>query len=177
MEDEIYDIVNEDGTSTGKTATWTEVHTSNLLHGSVSILIFKDKSKKDILLHKRSIKMAQDPGVWQHSAGGHILAGDTPLEAIKKEISEELFDNGILPKMEIKEVVTYLHEDFPGNREILTVYESIYPGPFNLGYEAMECAWVNWKAFLSDLQITPNKYSPACRLLVKKYNKIKMVDS
>ena len=106
MVDEVYDVVDELGKKI-RTATWTEVHTKGLRHQTVSALIFKDKTKLEVLIQRRSAAMAQDPGVWQHSAGGHVLSEDTKDKGIRKELQEELFAGHTLPKFEIKKLFTF----------------------------------------------------------------------
>lgn len=170
--DEIYDVVDEDGNKI-REATWTEVHTQGLLHPTVAVLIFKDSSKKEVLLQKRSEKMRQTPGLWQHSAGGHILAGDTPDQAILKEIQEELFFEHALPKLEIKKITTFLQKDFPNNNEFLNLYETEYAGPFYPDQKevAEEPVWMKWEELIESLKKDPEKYTPSFHCIMKEYPK------
>lgn len=174
MPDEIYDVVGEQG-QVIRTATWTECHTKGLLHKSCSALIFKDTSKKEILLQRRSEKMKQEPRKWQHSAGGHTLCGDTPEECIKKELQEELFDNHTLPPFEIKKVTTFRLNDLPNNHELLTLFEVVYPGPFYFGKKevAEEPRWIKWDDLMQDLQYNPKKYSQAFLDIILVYAKLR----
>ena len=169
--DEIYDVVDKNGNKI-REATWTEVHTQGLLHLTAAVLIFKDISKKEVLIQKRSEKMKQTPGQWQHSAGGHILAGDMPDQAIRKEISEELFSGRNLPDFEIKKVLSFLQQDFPNNNEIMHLYEAIYPGPFYHDEKevAEEPVWKNWGELIKDMKENPNTYTPSFHCIMKEYN-------
>lgn len=69
--DEIYDVVNKRGRKVG-TATGKEVHKLGLLHKTVTIPIYKNKSRKEILVQQRSFAMHTHPGLFTMSAGGHI---------------------------------------------------------------------------------------------------------
>lgn len=170
MPDEIYDVIDKLGNRISA-ATWTEVHTKGLLHQCASALIFKDKSKQETLLQQRSLAMAQHPGFWQHAAGGHVLAGDTIDEAIRKELQEELFFNHPLPPLEIKKITTFYNHDFPNNHELLTLYEVIYPGPFfpDPKEVAGPPVWIKWEKLLQEMKQDPKKFTPAFHNIIKAY--------
>jgi len=168
--EEIYDIFDKKGKKIG-TATWTQVHKKGLLHQVADILIFKDKTKKEILLQKRSLKMAHDPGLWCAAAGGHIKSGQTPRQAIKEEIKEELFSNNKIPNLKITKIVTYQTHDLPENYEISHIFEAICPGPFFPGKEVIKTKWVKWDWFLKDLKKNPQKYTQFFHKMIKEYLK------
>ncbi len=170
MTDEIYDVVDKEGNKIG-TATWTEVHTKGLLHQTAAVLIFKDDSKNKVLIQKRSASMKQHPNLWHNSAGGHILAGQTPDEAIRQEIQEEIFFNHNLPDLEIKNICSFYTNDAPMNNEILHLYEAIHPGPFF--YDKKEVAeeprWIKVDDLIRDISSNPEKYTPNFRRIMKEY--------
>lgn len=170
MVDEIYDVFDEKGNKV-RTATWTEVHTLGLLHHTASILIFKDASRRELLIQKRSATVAQHAGLLQHSAGGHILAGDSTEKGMRRELQEELFFDHPLPDLSLTKIVTFFNQDMPTNREFLTLFETIYPGPFFYGPNevAQPPHWVNWGDLLQDVKKEPDKYSPAFRKILEVY--------
>ncbi len=170
MVDEIYDIFDEQGHKIGK-ASWTECHKKGLLHSCASAMIFKDISKHELLIHKRSSTMAQDPNLWQHSAGGHIVTGDSVEKGVLKEVQEELFWKHGLPKLSLRKVLTFLNEDMPNNREFLTLFEIIYPGPFYFDPEelAEQPKWVEWSTLLKDMHDKPQLYAPVFHNIVQVY--------
>ena len=86
--DEYIDILNEKGEKTGKTFTYDETHQMGLIHRTVHVWLMN--SKGQILLQKRSREKRAYPGRWDISVGGHISAGQTSLEAAKRETEEEL---------------------------------------------------------------------------------------
>ena len=117
--------------------------------------------------------MTQDPGLWQHSAGGHIVSGETPEEGVRKEIGEELFAGHPMPDFPIQKVSHFLNHDMPNNYEILYIFEAVYLGPFF--YDTHELAeppqWIAWKALLEDIDSFPGKYSVAFQNILKEYAK------
>ena len=46
--------------------------------------------ENQILLQKRAITKKSNPGKWDCAAAGHVLAGETSIEAIKREAKEEI---------------------------------------------------------------------------------------
>jgi isopentenyldiphosphate isomerase len=83
MKDEVYDHIDANGNIVGQ-RTWTEVHKQGLLHQTCAAFMFKDFSRKEILIQKRSKEMSQDPGKITLSVGGHILSGQKPEDGIKE---------------------------------------------------------------------------------------------
>ena len=63
------------------------VHEQKLWHRHVSAWIMNDKGL--ILMQKRSLKKKKNPGVWSKT-GGHVEYKEEPLQAIKREIFEEI---------------------------------------------------------------------------------------
>lgn len=85
---EIFPIVDEAGNVTGS-ATRGECHSgSKLLHPVVHLHVFN--SKGDIYLQRRPDWKDIQPGKWDTAVGGHIDYGETPEEALHREVREEL---------------------------------------------------------------------------------------
>ena len=85
---EIFPIVDEDGNVIGS-ATRGECHSgSMLLHPVVHLHVFN--SKGDIYLQKRPEWKDIQPGKWDTAVGGHVDYGETPGEALCREVREEL---------------------------------------------------------------------------------------
>ncbi len=86
--DEWVPLVDEAGIVTGQ-APRSEVHNgSKLLHPVVHMHVIKPD--KSVLLQKRPDSKLIQPGKWDTAVGGHISAGETPEEALKKEAFEEI---------------------------------------------------------------------------------------
>lgn len=89
---EYLDIINEDGTLTGRTKERTQVHRDGDLHRTSHVWIARknDKSGMDILLQLRSKGKDSFPGCYDISSAGHIPAGCDYLESAIRELKEEL---------------------------------------------------------------------------------------
>lgn len=81
-------LVDESGKVTGQ-APRSQVHNgSKLLHPVVHLHVLN--KNKSILLQKRPINKLIQPGKWDTAVGGHISAGETLEQALRKEAFEEI---------------------------------------------------------------------------------------
>ena len=60
---------------------------------TASVIIYDSNDR--ILLAKRSLSKSLDPGLWE-TIGGRIEPGETPVQALLREVSEELGKEAIL---------------------------------------------------------------------------------
>lgn len=94
---EILNIVNEENKLINKKQTRQYIHENNLWHRHVSCWIINDKG--EVLLQKRSKNKKRNPNMWSKT-GGHVLTDEKPIDALKRELKEELginvFDNSII---------------------------------------------------------------------------------
>ncbi len=60
MHDELYDVLESNGNKIG-TASWAECHEKGLLHQTAGIFVFKDPSKREMLVQLRSDKVGHSP--------------------------------------------------------------------------------------------------------------------
>lgn len=88
MSEELIDVLDSEGKNTGETKSRSFVHQNGAWHRAVHIWIINDK--KELLIQRRAIQKESHPGKWDISAAGHVVAGETSLEAAVKEIKEEL---------------------------------------------------------------------------------------
>ena len=84
---EIIDVFNENNEPLNYTMTRDEVHEKNLWHRHASGWIMNKKG--EILLQKRAKTKKKNPGIWSKT-GGHVDSGESPIEAVKREIKEEI---------------------------------------------------------------------------------------
>jgi isopentenyldiphosphate isomerase len=92
---EIFPIVDENGEVIGS-ATRGECHSgSKLLHPVVHLHVFNTKG--EIYLQRRPDWKDIQPGKWDTAVGGHIDYGETPDEALNREVREELGINDLTP--------------------------------------------------------------------------------
>ena len=81
---ERFPIVDEEGRVVG-TATRGECHNgSKLLHPVVHLHVFN--SRGEVYLQKRPEWKDIQPGKWDTSVGGHIDYGETPEQALNREV-------------------------------------------------------------------------------------------
>ena len=119
---EIFPVVDEEGSVIGK-ATRGECHNgSRLLHPVVHLHVFN--SSGDIYLQKRPKWKDIQPGKWDTAVGGHIDYGETPVEALRREVREELGITDFIPTFVGKYVF-----DSQRERELVYVNSTVYDGP------------------------------------------------
>jgi isopentenyldiphosphate isomerase len=125
--DEYLDIVDEEGNTIGKELRKVLHHSPQKIHKTVNILIVN--SKVQILVHQRSFTKQFGPGLWEISAGGHIVSGQTIEDAAREELLEEL---GIKSPLHFLEKKVF---HFPEESELAHLFFGISEGPFTLNKE------------------------------------------
>ena len=118
---EIFPIVDEEGTVLGR-ATRGECHNgSKLLHPVVHLHVFNTQG--DVYLQKRPEWKDIQPGKWDTAVGGHIDYGETPEEALRREVREELGMTDYTPEFISKYVFESQRE-----KELVYVHRTTYDG-------------------------------------------------
>lgn len=88
MSQELLDVRDEQGNVTEQVLPRDQVHAKGLWHANVFVWIYNDKN--EVLLQRRAGTKPNFPDTWDASAGGHLSAGDTPIQAACRELFEEL---------------------------------------------------------------------------------------
>ena len=128
---EIFPIVDEDGNVVGS-ATRGECHGgSHLLHPVVHLHVFN--SAGDVYLQKRPEWKDIQPGKWDTAVGGHIDYGESPEEALGREVREELGITDFKAVFVDKYVFESLRE-----RELVYVNRTTYDGPIRPSTEELD---------------------------------------
>ena len=118
---ELFPIVDESGQVVGS-ATRGECHSgSKLLHPVVHLHVFN--SNGDVYLQKRPDWKDIQPGKWDTAVGGHIDYGESPEEALLREVREELGITDFKPER----VDKYAFES-SRERELVYVHRTTYDG-------------------------------------------------
>ena len=86
MNEEIFPIVDENDNLIGAKPR-KDVLESDIFRVAGLVLVNK---KGEILLAKRAATKKLDPNEWGHAAAGHVQAGETYEESIRRETEEEL---------------------------------------------------------------------------------------
>ena len=119
--EEIFPVVDENGTTVGK-ATRGECHSgSKLLHPVVHLHLFDSCGR--IYLQQRPLWKDIQPGKWDTAVGGHIDYGETVDAALRRETQEELGLTGLSVEFLLKYVFESERE-----RELVHVFRATYDG-------------------------------------------------
>jgi isopentenyldiphosphate isomerase len=131
MQKEMLEVVNEKG-ETIKSLPRSEIHGNPaLLHRVVHVLVFNENG--ELFLQKRSMNKDVAPGRWDTSVGGHVSAGETLDEAMKREMEEEL---GIAV-CATKFLYTYIHSN-EFESELVYTYSCIYNGAIHFQQDEID---------------------------------------
>ncbi|MBQ4529903.1 MAG: NUDIX domain-containing protein [Lachnospiraceae bacterium] len=84
---ELWDGYYEDETLAGKDLVRGQAIPKGLYHIVCDVLVYHEDG--EYLLMQRDWKKETYPGMYESSAGGSVLKGETPLEAAKRELEEE----------------------------------------------------------------------------------------
>ncbi len=119
---ESFDVLDESGRKTGVVMPRNEVHRRGLWHQGCDAWIYT--SKGEVLLQKRSMNKETQPGLWTASATCHVSAGETPRDAIVRELDEEI---GVKARpSELREIIATRFDEIISptyhNREFQHVY-------------------------------------------------------
>ena len=124
--EELIDVLDEDGNKTGRIETRSKVHEIGLWHRIVAIALID--SKGQLLMQKRTMTKKSNPGKWDLSVAGHVSAGESSIEAVLKEVREEI---GLhLNEKDLKYILTTKKvstKDNIINKHIIDCYIAIYP--------------------------------------------------
>ena len=119
--EEIFPVVDENGTTVGK-ATRGECHSgSKLLHPVVHLHLFDSSGR--IYLQQRPLWKDIQPGKWDTAVGGHIDYGETVDAALRREMQEELG----LTDLSVEFLLKYVFES-ERERELVHVFRATYDG-------------------------------------------------
>lgn len=99
--EELLEVVDENGVSTGRFEKREIVHDTQLFHNEIALWII-DKENMKVLVQRRSKYKKQNPNKLALCAG-HVVAGETILEALEKEAQEEIGIN--INNFKVKEVL------------------------------------------------------------------------
>jgi len=157
VEDEIYNIVDENDRITGQ-ASRKHIHQNKLLHRSVHILVFN--SRKQLFLQKRALCKDENPGLWDTSSAGHVDAGESYDDCAHRELWEELHLKAVLkPCMKI----SACHETYG---EHVQVYTCITDDAIQINPdEISEGAYFDLGQIQEKISINPAQFTSSFKLI------------
>lgn len=91
MKDELIDVLDENGVTTGEILSRKEIHKKGLWHRAIVVAIINENN--EILLQQRSSNKEKNANMWDISVAGHISTGQDSLSAAAREINEEVSVN------------------------------------------------------------------------------------
>lgn len=146
--EEVIDIINREDEVVGQ-AVISEIYKKKFPHRIVHVLLMDEDGK--IACQIRSKHKSFCPGCYSTSVGGHVQFGETPEEAAKREMKEELGRKG--------NVSLLFSEWYCGAQKIqkkLFVYKSTIKPPFKI----------------NKLEVDKIEYLPTEKILLKKVSQV-----
>lgn len=90
-EEEMLDVVDEDGNPTGETVERSRAHREGIRHRTSHVWLLRRRADGvEVLLQKRSMNKDSYPGCYDISSAGHIPAGSGYIGSALRELKEEL---------------------------------------------------------------------------------------
>ena len=88
-EEELLDVVDEDGNPTGETVERGRAHREGIRHRTSHVWLLRRRAGRvEVLLQKRSEDKDSYPGCYDISSAGHIPAGSGYTESSIRELKE-----------------------------------------------------------------------------------------
>jgi len=162
MEEEYFDLVDDKNQIIGR-ASRHECHSNpGLIHRDVHVLVMDQQG--NVFLKKRREDRRLYGGMWESSACGHVLAGESYESASKRELFEEL---GI-KDVELK----FIDEFLFGTKfetQFTRLYACNYDGEIEVnGDEATEGRFFPVKDLLGSFESSVGELSPGRKEALKR---------
>jgi isopentenyl-diphosphate Delta-isomerase len=161
MQEEYFDIVDENNLPTGQVTARQDAHTKGLWHRAVHIYcVRKSEVGVDFLVHLRSKEKGRHPNCWDTRFGGHVKAGETVEEAVLGELEDEA---GLAVSLNDLVQADIRVSDHGANREFNYVYFLVGDRPveslvFQDG-EVQEVKWMSADEVLESMQKELDRWS------------------
>ncbi len=140
-----------------------QVHTTETpLHLAFSLYLFDDAGR--VLLTRRALAKKTWPGVWTNSCCGHPAPGETPEQAARRRLPQEL-GFGVTQVWPLLPDFSYAAVDPSGivENEVCPVFAGRIEAGTRVrpdSSEVMDHAWVPWADLVVAVSATPFVFSP-----------------
>lgn len=162
--DEIIDVIDDDGNIINS-ATKSEIYSKKLSHQIVHVLIY-DKNGR-LACQVRSMSKDYCPGYISTSVGGHISSGESPEEAAKREMIEEIGKEG-----ELEYLFSDWYEGEEKIKKILHIYKAKIDSPFILNKDEVER--IEYLDYDEIMGLPKDKIHPELKFIIGKLTNEKM---
>lgn len=136
-QEELFPLVDAEGNVIGK-ATRRECHSgSMLLHPVVHLHVISPDGA--LLLQKRSEDKDIQPGRWDTSVGGHVDYGESVIEALRREVCEELG----LTDFDPRPLTPYVFQSSV-ERELVNPFVTIVPRDYPFRFQPEEISEIRF---------------------------------
>lgn len=164
IDNEIVDIVNEQGNVLYQTSK-IEAHTKGLLHKTVIAQLVNGKGERLLI---RPVRDKQDAGQYVSPVGGHVMAGESEDDALKREVQEEI---GINEFTSIFKGYAILDRFVCGRQEnhFFCMYEIYSDAVPELGNEADSMRWFTERILKDEIKTKRNNFGDAFHFVIEHF--------
>lgn len=157
-------LVDEHDVAVG-TCDKFEAHVTGVRHRAVSVVVFR--ADNAVLMQQRAAEKYHSPGLWSNSCCGHPRPGESPLDAARRRLIEEM---GVDCALEFVATLAYRADVGAGlvEHEIDHLFvgrSDAVPSP--APSEVAAWRWVDADALLADLAARPSQYTVWCGLVLR----------
>ena len=151
------------------TASREECHEKKLRHRGVQVFILNEEG--DFFLQKRSSKKDIFPGLYEGGITGHVLSGESYLQAAIRELKEEL---GIeVSESDLKEMFKFKIL-FENEHELITAYFLEYDGTVKIDNNEVESGeFIPVDDLKQRIKQDDKEFTPAFLIGFDKYMEVK----
>jgi isopentenyl-diphosphate Delta-isomerase len=143
-----------------------QAHLSGKLHRAISVFLFN--AKKELLIQQRSYSKYHSGGLWSNSCCSHPRPGETPLEASKRRLWEEM---GI--RCELEKRFDFVYKVSLDNQITEHEFDHVFIGRFDGEVnpdpkEVCDWKWIALSKLEKEISLFPERYTFWFKLVLCK---------